>query len=199
MPPYKLTKISQQYCITKFKHNQDKSSKPIINKILTEIIFDLTRISCTMLYRNFILYAKKWKEISSMAHIIGTILFSAIGLLVVISIIKIPVLLTRTNFIRGKNKIIIWIIAILQAGHILFYITDSLAKMCEVNVYAAFAVCVFLSLTCLSLSLWLVLPFAKFRNTTKYLFTFFAVVQVWTTTVIFLMTDGTGFPPLIQF
>jgi len=135
-----------------------------------------------------------------MAHIIGNILFLAMAILVIISIIGTLVFLTRKNLINGKNKTIAWIIGILQASHILLYFTTSLARMIESDVYIAFAVCIFLSLTCLLLSIWLVLPFAKFKNAIKYLFAFFAVIQAWTTNVIFLVGDrAAGFPPPIQF
>ena len=120
-----------------------------------------------------------------MAHTIGIILFWVMALMVITSIIGTLVFLTRKNLVNGKNKIIVWIIGILQVSHIMLYFTNSLSRMVESDVYVAFAVCVFLSLTCLLLSLWLVLPFARFRNATKYLFTFLAVIQVWTTYVIF--------------
>ena len=135
-----------------------------------------------------------------MAHILGRILFVTMGLLVSAAIIGVLVFLTRKNLIAGKNKTFLWIIGLLQATHIALFFTNILAIIIQADVYVGFIVCVILSLSCLLLSVWLVLPFAKCKNIIKYLFLFFAVIQVFTVFVMFLIGDKpAGFPPLIQF
>jgi hypothetical protein len=136
----------------------------------------------------------------NIAHTIGLLMFTAIGFSFAIAIIGVLVFLTRKNLINGKNKIIVWIIGILQSIHILLFFTETLHIMVETNAYVGFAICVFLSLVCILLSLWLIMPFAKCKNKIKYLFLFFAIIQVFTTNVIFLIGDrAAGFPPPIQF
>ena len=129
----------------------------------------------------------------------GVVFLSTIGLLVVISIIGTLIFSSRKEPIDGKDKVITIIIGALQAVHVLLYFTSTLAKIVEANAFIAFAICALLSVVCLLLSLWLLFPFFKFRNTIKYLFAFLAIIQVFTTIMIFLLPDmGVG-PPLIQF
>jgi len=109
------------------------------------------------------------------------------------------VFLTRKDLINGKNKIIAWVIGVSQAIHIALFFTGLLAVISNANVYVGFAICAFLSLICLTLSLWLVLPFSRFKNGIKYLFLFFAILQVLTTIVIFLLPEMGGIPAIIQF
>ena len=123
--------------------------------------------------------------IRNLENIVGIVFLSAIGFVVIISIIGFSIYLTRKNPIHGKNKIMVIAIGLMQAIHVLLYFTGTLAMLITVNVYISFAICVFLSFVCLLLSLWLVLPFAKLRNTIKYMLLFFAVIQVLTTIVIF--------------
>jgi len=134
-----------------------------------------------------------------MTHISGLILFTAIGLLPIIAFIGVLIYLTRNNLISGTNKIIAWVIGISQAVHAALFLTGVLAIISNANIYVGFAICAFLSLICLSLSVWLILPFSKFYNAIKYLFLFFAFIQVLATIVIFLLPDMGGFPALIQF
>jgi len=129
----------------------------------------------------------------------GIVLLSTIGFLAVISIISISIYFTRKHPIDGKNKTLVIIIGVLQPVHILLYFTGILAIIINANAYIGFVICVILSLVCLLLSVWLVLPFSKFSNAIKYMFLFFAVIQVFTTVVIFLLPDMGGLPPIIQF
>jgi len=125
---------------------------------------------------------------------VGIVFLSAIGFVAIISIIGYSIYLTRKNPIHGKNKIMVIAIGLMQAIHILLFFTGTLAMLITVSVYISFAICIFLSFACLLLSLWLV---AKLRSTIKYLFLFFAIIQLLTTIAIFFLSDiGT---PLIQF
>ena len=128
----------------------------------------------------------------------GIVLLSIIGFLAVISIIGIFIYLTRKNPIVGKNKMPVIMIGILQSVHILLYFTGMLAMIINVNPYIGFVICVIFSLICLLLSLWLVLPFSKFNHAIKFMFLFFALIQVFTTVVIFLLPDMGELSPLIQ-
>jgi len=129
----------------------------------------------------------------------GIALLSAIGFLVAVSVIGVSIYATRKNPIDEKYKLPIIIIVALQALHILLYFTGILAAIINANAYVGFIVCVIISFVCLLLSLWLVLQFSKFRNAIKYMFLLFAVIQVLTTIVIFLMPAMGGLHPLIQF
>jgi hypothetical protein len=126
------------------------------------------------------------------------IIMLLIGFALIVSIIGLPIILIRKNLIHGKNKVRVMVIGILQGIHMALYFSNLLAIITETNVYIGFAVCVVLSLTCLLLSLWLMLPVAKFNNAIKYLFLLFAVIQILTTIIIFLLPDMGGFDPLIQ-
>lgn len=127
----------------------------------------------------------------------GITLYLLIGLLLIISITGVLIYLNHKSPIDGKNKVIVITIVTLQIVYIFLYFTGALAMICETNVYLGFTVCVLISLICLLLSIWLILPFSKFRNAIKYLFAFFAVIQALTTVVIFLLSEA-GMLPLIQ-
>lgn len=125
-------------------------------------------------------------------------LYLGIGFLLTIAIIGVLVYLIRKHPVDGKNKVISICIGALQAMHILIYLTGILGKISNVNVYAAFIICVVLSLVCLILSIWISIPPSRSRNAIKYLFVLFAIVQVFTVIWMFLLPEG-GIPPLIQF
>ena len=94
-----------------------------------------------------------------------------------------------------RNKKICIATMSLQAVHVILYLTGFLDK---VTVYIAFGICTVISIICIVMSVWLLLPFSKFKNEIKYLFVFFSIIQVISTIIIFLLPEA-GFPPLIQF
>ena len=95
------------------------------------------------------------------------------------------------------NKIAI-LTGSLQGIYILFLFTGLLGKMGQINVYIAFGICAVISIICFLFSIWLLLPFSKFRHGIKYLFILFAVVQILVTIFIYLLPEA-GIPAPILF
>ena len=86
----------------------------------------------------------------------------------------------------------------LQAVHIILYLTGLMEKIAQINVYIAFGICTIVSIICILMSGWMLLPFSKFKYGIKYLLMFIAILQVISTIIIFVLPDA-GMPPLIQF
>ncbi len=59
-------------------------------------------------------------------------------------------------------------------------------------------ICAVVSIICILMSGWMLLPFSKFKHGIKYLLMFIAILQVISTIIIFLLPDA-GIPPLIRF
>lgn len=123
---------------------------------------------------------------------------AGIGILLVLAIIGFLILLRGDSFKSEKNKSIYIAAGVLQAVHLILYLTGLLDKIAQANVYIAFWLCAVVSLICLVLSVWMLLPFSKFKHGIKYLIMFISVLQVISTIIIFLLPEA-GFPPLIQF
>ena len=121
-----------------------------------------------------------------------------IGILLVLTIIGLLILLRRNSFKSGKSKGIYIVTGALQAVHIILYLTGLLEKIAQVNVYIAFGICAVVSIICILLSGWMLLPFSRFKHGIKYLLVFIAILQVISTIIIFLLSEA-GIPPLIQF
>ncbi len=121
-----------------------------------------------------------------------------IGILLVLTIIGLLILLRRNSFKSENSKRIYIVTGALQAVHIILYLTGLLDKIAQVNVYIAFGICAVVSIICILMSGWMLLPFSKFRYGIKYLLMFIAILQVISTIVIFLLPDA-GIPPLVQF
>ena len=97
-----------------------------------------------------------------------------------------------------KNKRIYIVVGVLQAVHILLYLTGSLDQIAQINVYIAFGICAVISIICIVLSGWMLLPDSKCKHGITYLFMLIAILQVISTIVIFLLPEA-GILPLIQF
>lgn len=121
---------------------------------------------------------------------------AGIGILLVLTILLI--LLRRNSFKSEKNKRIYIVVGALQAVHIILYLTGLLEKIAQINVYIAFGICAVVSIICILMSGWMLLPFSKFKHGIKYLLMFIAILQVISTIIIFLLPEA-GIPPLIQF
>lgn len=120
-----------------------------------------------------------------------------IGILLVLTTIGLLILLRRNSF-KSENKRLYIVTGALQAVHIILYLTGSLEKITQIDVYIAFGICAVVSIICITMSVWMLLPFSKFKHGIKYLLVFIAVLQVISTIIIFLLPDE-GIPPLIQF
>lgn len=97
-----------------------------------------------------------------------------------------------------KNNIIAISTGSLQGIYILLFFTGLLGKICQINVHIAFGICAIISIICFLFSIWLLLPFSKFKHSIKYLFLFFAVIQIFVTIFIYLLPEA-GIPAPIQF
>ena len=113
-----------------------------------------------------------------------------IGILLVLTIIGLLILLRRNSFNYENSKRIYIVIGALQAVHIMLYLTGLLDKIAQVNVYIAFGICAVISIICILMSGWMLLPFSKFKHGIKYLLMFIAILQVISTIIIFLLPDG---------
>ncbi len=96
------------------------------------------------------------------------------------------------------NKIIAILIGVLQGIHILLFFTGLLGKIGQINAYIAFGICAIISIICFLFSIWLLLPFSKFKNGIRYLFMFFSMIQIFVTIFIYLLPEA-GIPAPIQF
>lgn len=121
-----------------------------------------------------------------------------IGILLVLTIIGVLILLRRNSFKSENSKRICIVAGTLQAVHIILYLTGLLEEIAQFNVYIAFGICAVVSIICILMSGWMLLPFSKFKHGIKYLLMFIAILQVISTIIIFLLPEA-GIPPLIQF
>ncbi len=99
--------------------------------------------------------------------------------------------------ITNNNKIAIST-GSLQGIYILLFFTGLLGKIGQINVHIAFSICAIISIICFLFSIWLLLPISKFKHGIKYLFLFFAVIQIFVTIFIYLLPEA-GIPAPIQF
>ena len=123
-----------------------------------------------------------------------------VGILLVLAIIGLLILLRRDSFkSENENSKRIYIVTgALQAVYLILYLTGLLEKIAQNNVYIAFGICAIVSIICILMSGWMLLPFSKCKHGIKYLFMFIAILQVISTIYIFLLPEA-GIPPLIQF
>lgn len=124
--------------------------------------------------------------------------YVGIGILLILAIIGLIILLRHDSLKSENNKRIYIVIGVLQAVHIILYLTGLLDKIAQINVYIAFGICAIVSIICIVMSGWMLLPFSKFKHGIKYLLMFIAILQVISTIIIFLLPEA-GIPPLIQF
>lgn len=124
--------------------------------------------------------------------------YVGIGVLLVLAMVGLFVLLKHDSLKSENNKRIYIVIGVLQAVHIILYLTGLLDKIAQINVYIAFGICSIVSIICIVMSGWMLLPFSKFKHGIKYLLMFIAILQVISTIIIFLLPEA-GVPPLIQF
>ena len=124
--------------------------------------------------------------------------YIGIGILLVLTIIGSLILLRRNSFKFENSKRIYIVTGALQAVHIILYLTGLLEKIAQINVYIAFGICTIVSIICILMSGWMLLPFSKLKYGIKYLLMFIAILQVISTIIIFLLPEA-GIPPLIQF
>lgn len=111
------------------------------------------------------------------------------GILLVLAIIGLLIFLRRNSFKSENSKKIYIVTGALQAVHVILYLTGLLDKIAQVNVYIAFGICAVVSIVCILMSGWMLLPSSKFKHGIKYLLMFIALLQVISTIVIFLFTD----------
>ncbi len=128
----------------------------------------------------------------------GITVYIASGILLVLAIIGFYILLRRNSLKSQYNKIICIALGVLQAVHALLYLTGLLDKIAQTNVYLAFGICAVISIICIVMSGWMLLPFSKFKHGIKFLFLLISILQVISTIIIFLLPEA-GIPPLIQF
>ena len=114
---------------------------------------------------------------------------AGIGILLVLTIIGLLLLLRRNSFKSENSKKIYIVTGALQAVHVILYLTGLLDKIAQVNTYIAFGICAVVSIVCILMSGWMLLPSSKFKHGIKYLLVFIALLQVISTIVIFLFPD----------
>ena len=110
-----------------------------------------------------------------------------IGILLVLAILVSFILLKRDSFKSENGKRICIATGALQAVHVILYLTGLLDKIAQANIYIAFGICAVVSIVCILMSGWMLLPSSKFKHGIKYLLMFIAVLQVVSTIVIFLL------------
>ena len=111
------------------------------------------------------------------------------GILLVLAIIGLLIFLRRNSFKSENSKKIYIVTGALQAVHVILYLTGLLDKIAQVNIYIAFGICAVVSIVCILMSGWMLLPSSKFKHGIKYLLMFIALLQVISTIVIFLFPD----------
>lgn len=129
--------------------------------------------------------------------ILGFTVYLGFGVLLVFTIIGLLIWSSRKVDLTENNKKISIVIGLLQTVHILIFFTDLLGKIGEANVYIAFGICAIISIICFLLSVWILLPFSNFKHVIKYLFIFFAIIQVLATIFIYLLPEA-GIPAPIH-
>ena len=87
-----------------------------------------------------------------------------IGILLVLTIIGLLILLRRDSFKSGNSKRIYIVTGALQAVHIILYLTGLLEKIAQINIYIAFGICAVVSIICILMSGWMLLPFSKSKH-----------------------------------
>lgn len=97
---------------------------------------------------------------------------AGIGILLVLTIIGSLILFRRDSFRSETSKGPYIATGALQAAHIILYLTGLLEKIAQFNVYLAFGICAVLSILCILMSAWMLLPFSKCRHGLKYLLLF---------------------------
>ena len=112
-----------------------------------------------------------------------------IGILLIFTIIGLLILLRRNSFKSENSQKIYIVTGTLQAVHVILYLTGLLDKIAQVNIYIAFGICAVVSIICILMSGWMLLPSSKFKHGIKYLLMFIAILQVISTIVIFLFPD----------
>ena len=90
------------------------------------------------------------------------------------------------------------VVGVLQAISIILYLTGLLDRIAQMDVYLAFYISAVISVVCIVISVWMVLPMSKYQHGIKYLFLFIAILQIISTILIFLVPEA-GIPPLFQF
>ena len=115
--------------------------------------------------------------------------YVGIGILLVLAMIGSIIFFRQDSLKSENNKRMCIAIGVLQAVHAGLYLTGILDKIAQANIYAAFGICVALSLVCIVMATWMLRPSSKFKHGIKYLMMFVAVLQVISTIVIFLMPD----------
>ena len=90
------------------------------------------------------------------------------------------------------------VVGVLQAISVILYLTELLDRIAQMDVYLAFYISAVISVVCIVISVWMVLPMSKYQHGVKYLFLFIAILQIISTILIFLVPEA-GIPPLIRF
>lgn len=96
-----------------------------------------------------------------------------------------------------NNRFTMNAIGLLQVIYAALFISNGIGMINDFNVYLGFAIYSLLSLICLALSLWLLLPFSKCDHALKYLLFFISIQQMLFTAWIYLLTTC-GDPAPIQ-
>jgi len=113
-----------------------------------------------------------------------------IGILLVLAIIGLLILLRRDSFQSEHSKRIYIVTGALQAVHIILYLSGLLDKIAQMNASIAFGICAIVSMICILMSGWMLLPFSKFKHGIKYLLMFIAALQVIGTIILFLLPEN---------
>ena len=116
--------------------------------------------------------------------------YVGIGILLVLTIIGLLIFLRRNSFKSENSKRIYIVAGALQEVHLILFLTGLLEKINQINVYIGFGICAVVSILCILMSGWMLLPFSKFKHGIKYLLMFFAILQVISTIIIFLLPEG---------
>ena len=80
--------------------------------------------------------------------------YVGIGILLVFAMIGLLILLRHDSLKSENHKRIYIVIGVLQAVHIILYLTGLLDKIAQINVYIAFGICAIVSILCIVMSGW---------------------------------------------
>jgi len=118
------------------------------------------------------------------------IVSAGVGILLVFTIIGSLILLRGDSLQSENNKRIYVLTGGLQAVHLILYLTGALEKITQMNQYIAFGLCAAVSVVCVLLSGWMLLPVSKCKHGIKYLLMFIAILQGISTIVLFLLPEN---------
>ena len=97
---------------------------------------------------------------------------AGIGILLVLAIIGLLIWVRHDSFKSESSNRIYIVTGALQIFYIVLYLTGLLDKITQINAYIAFGICAVVSVLCVLMSVWMLLPFSNYKHGIKFLFMF---------------------------